>query len=187
MAALALGQHGLARPAGKTDLVLAGPVLCVVDGASAADIDVWARPDKHVGRGDDVGDGGQPGVVSGHPEGHGDVVGRVSERDREQAVYAEQQQGAPVIERWGRRISRARAAGEGRTVDIGLGAQGGDGGEDGVDIGVDAGGVWIALGGVGEPALGERETGHGRPDGAASHGRPLAGRAGETQTGVLPS
>ena len=101
MAALALGQHGLARTAGKTDLVLAGPLLGVLDVASAADVDVSSRPDKHVCRGDDVGDGGLPGVVSGDPDGDGDVVGCVSERDREQAVHAEQQEGAPVIERWG--------------------------------------------------------------------------------------
>lgn len=100
MAALGLGQHGRSRTAAKTHLVLAGPLLGVPDVASPADIDVSSRPDKHVGRGDDVGDGGLPGVVSGDPDGYGDVVGRVSERDREQAVHAEQQEGAPVIERW---------------------------------------------------------------------------------------
>ena len=51
----------------EAHLALPGPVLGVLDVASAADVDVFAGLDEHVGCGDDIGYRGLAGVLSRDP------------------------------------------------------------------------------------------------------------------------
>jgi len=81
-------------------LALSGPVLGVLDVTSAADIDVLAGLDEHVGCGDNVRYRGLAGVLSRDPEGDRDVVRGIAICDGKQAVYADEELGAAVVEGW---------------------------------------------------------------------------------------
>lgn len=83
-----------------TDLGFAFPVLDVLECASAAGIEILARLDKHVGGRDYIDDGGLAGVVSGQPDGDGDVVGCLAVGDGEEAVDTEEELGPAVIKGW---------------------------------------------------------------------------------------
>lgn len=86
----------------------------VIEIASAADLDVFRRLDKHVACGDDIDDGRLAWVGEGEPDGYGDVVAGAAEGDGEEAVEAEQQLGAAVVVRCVGRV-RVSTLGEGMT------------------------------------------------------------------------
>jgi hypothetical protein len=63
-----------------SNLVLAFPILEIIDIASPADIEVLARLDHHVACGDYEGDRRLFWVISGDPDCDWDVVGSIPER-----------------------------------------------------------------------------------------------------------
>jgi len=129
--------------------------------ASAAHIDVLSGFDKHVIGRDDIGDRRLARVVSCDPKGDGDIVRGISKSNGEKTMEAEKELGAAVVECFGGSRTRQELKRErGRTVHIGLWAEGCEAGEGGVDVGVDAVWIWIWLGRRTEPLLGE--GGHGR-------------------------
>lgn len=130
------------------------PICSVLELASPADIDVFAGPHKHVTCGYDICDRGLARVIPSYPEGDRNVVRGGPVGDGQQAVQTEQQLGAAIVVRW-RRGQRARRVGVcGRlTVDVCLGADGGEAGEGGVDVRVDGVGGVVDGGVLAQPAL----------------------------------
>lgn len=83
-----------------TDLAFPLPVAQILYLASSADIHVGTGADNHVGGGDDICNRGLSGVLPCEPYGDGNVVRRAAVRDREKAMEAEQELGAPVVICW---------------------------------------------------------------------------------------
>ena len=90
-----LGRSLVQRP--RQHLVLPFPVGDVLDPAEPAHVDVFARLDKHVRRGDDEGQGWFAGVLARQPHCDGDVVGCLAIVDGQEAMNAEQELFATVV------------------------------------------------------------------------------------------
>lgn len=56
-----------------------------------------ARLHEHVGSGYNIGDGRLSGIVSREPDGDRNIVGRISEGDREETVDTEKQLSPSVV------------------------------------------------------------------------------------------
>lgn len=81
----------------RTNLGFSDPIVNVIQGASAAEIDVLAWSDEEGGGGHDVDDGWVARVVPCEPSGDGYVVDGSPERDLYETVYAEKELRAAIV------------------------------------------------------------------------------------------